>query len=145
MLFGFLTPSVRRVTGRMLILSVAVFSLSACKGSITNPFGNEGRLLSIAISGDSLVQVGDTIHLSARGKVDGVLGEFGYDRVLDAAWSISDPAIASISPVTLAPGDTTSGSTVKLRGLRTGSAQVTVTARGVRGVRAITVLQPATQ
>jgi hypothetical protein len=129
----------------MLRLTVAALSLSACKGSITSPFGNEGRLLSIAISGDSLVQVGDTIRLSARGKVDGVLGVFSYDRVLDATWSISDPAVASLIPVKLAVEDSTSGSAVLLRGLKAGGAQVTVTARGVSGARAITVLQRAAQ
>lgn len=136
-----MAPGPKRLNAGLLGSLVAALSLGACGGNITNPFGNEGQLTTIAISGDSVVQVGDTIHLSARGKVAGVLGPFSYDRVLDAVWTISDPTIASLTPVALLPGDTTSGSAVVLRGLRTGAVQVTATARGVSGGRSVTVLR----
>lgn len=102
-------------------------------GKITIPFADEGQLTSIAISGDTVVQVGDTIRLSARGTVAGVIGIFGFDRVPDAVWSISDHTIASIAPVKQIAGDTTSGSAIILTGLQQGRVQVAAAARGVKG------------
>lgn len=127
------------VTGSLVPLFCGLL-LSACGEKITMPFTNEGRLLSIRVSGPGVVQVGDTIRLSTWGKVDGIIGIFTYDRVLDARWTVSDPTIASLAPVKLLPSDTTSGSAVIVRGLRTGSVQVTAAARGVSGSAAVNVV-----
>lgn len=131
-----------RVVLTGLIIPLPILSallLTACGEAFTSPFANEGRLLSISVSGPSVVQVGDTIRLSTWGKVDGLIGIFTYDRVLDARWTVSDPSIASIAPVQLPPGDTTSTSAVIVRGLRTGSVQVSAAARGVTGSATVNV------
>ena len=116
---------------------IALVVLLAGCSPITNPFADEGRLTRIEVSGDTLVAVGDTIRLSARGTVGGIIGMLSYDRVLDAAWTVSDAATASYTPVVLTPSDSTSGSTIRLTGLRAGDVQVSASARGVRG--AVTV------
>ncbi|HEY8310278.1 MAG TPA: hypothetical protein VIG47_06965 [Gemmatimonadaceae bacterium] len=121
-------------TGTLLVLLL----LPAC-WKLTVPFSDDGKLISIAISGNTSVQTSDTIRLSASGKVTGVIGIFTYDRVLDAVWSVSDPRIAGIVPVKLAAGDSTSGSAIILTGLRLGNVQVTATARGVQASVNVTV------
>lgn len=118
----------------------AILSLTACGGNITEPFNFGGRLVSISIQGDSLVQSGDTVRLSAQGKLSGLIGSLAYDRVLDAVWTVSDPEVASIVPVKPLAGDTTSSSAVILTGLRQGTVQVTATARGVQGSASVRVL-----
>lgn len=137
----------RSATVRILLVGsiatlLGVVSLEAC-GNVTSPF-DFSHLTSISISGDSVVQVGDTIRLSASGKDEAIIWVTPDDRVLDARWTVSNPAVASLTPVILAPGDTTSGSAVLLRGLRTGTVQVTAAARGVSGERSVTVIQHAT-
>ncbi|MDQ6737473.1 MAG: hypothetical protein M3Z30_07210 [Gemmatimonadota bacterium] len=122
----------RRLPSWVPSSALALLALSAC-GNVTNPFADEGRLQSIAISGNTSLTVGDTVRLSARGKVGGLTGLFTYDRVLDAVWSVSDPGVASIVPVKPIAGDTTSGSAIILTGLRVGNVTVTAAARGVHG------------
>ncbi len=129
----------RRATNTSVGILVVVLSLTAC-GNATNPLNNEGQLMSIGVSGTTVVQAGDTVQLSARGKVRGLLGPFTYDRVLDAVWAVSDPKIASIVPVKPIAGDTTSGSAIILTELQQGSVQVTATARGVQGSATVRVL-----
>lgn len=143
MLYRARSITLRVLLGGLAASLVGTLPLGACAGNITNPFADEGRLISIAISGDSVVKVGDTIRLSTWGKVGGIIGIFSYDRVLDATWSVSDPTIASLASVKPLPGDTTSGSTVVLRGLRAGRVQVSATARRVTGQTSVSVLQVA--
>lgn len=130
-----------RVLARGLVASLAwALPLSACGEKITKPIIDEGRLVSINISGDSIVHVGDTVRLSTFGRVSGIIGLLTYDRVLDAVWTVSDPAVASVTPIKPPPGDSTSTAAVLVKGLRPGSVQVTATARRVResvGVRVV--------
>lgn len=122
---------------------VPIVALAACGaggvGDIAGVLG-VGPLVSITVSGDTVVAVGDTVRLSTWGKRDGVLGMFVYDRVLDAAWSVSDPNVASIVTVLPPPGDSTSTSAVIVTGRRQGNVQVTATARGVQGAREVVVV-----
>lgn len=139
MLYRAHSASVRIPLSRLITPAMAALLLGACGGNITNPFADEGRLESIAISGASVVQVGDTIRLSATGKVGGITGIFYRDRVPDARWTVSDPTIASVTSIEIAPGDTTSHGAVLVRGLRAGDVQVTATARRVAGSAAVHV------
>jgi len=133
------TYALLRRSSWLLRMLGTVCAMTACNWNVTNPFADEGQLASIAISGDSVVQVGDTIRLSAQGKVGGLTGLFSYDRVPDAVWAVSDPKIASIAPIKLPASDTTSGSAIILTGLKQGNVQVTATARGIQGARDIQV------
>ncbi len=133
----------RSATVRVLVrASIASLTcallLSACR-PITNPFADEGRLTRIEINGDSVVQVGNTLRLSTYGRVSGVVGILTYDRVLDAAWSASDPTIVSITPIKPPAGDSTSTASLLVRGVRAGSVQITVSARGVHATAPVRV------
>jgi len=103
-----------------------------------------GRLLSIGVAG-GVVEVGDTVRLTATGKPSGIIGMFTYDRLLDARWSVSDPSIAQIQPLPPPlPDDSVSPTRTLVRGLRLGSTSVIAAARGVKGqamVRVIPVLR----
>src|SRR5688572_23091639 len=83
---------------RRLPLFVAIVAPCAC-GDLTglgDVFG--GRLISVEVSAGqgTVVEVGDTIRLTASGRVDGIAGIFGYSRILDAIWTTSDATIARI-------------------------------------------------
>ena len=104
------------------------------------PLTDDGRLLAISLGGPSQVQVGDTITLNAMGSVSGLIGIFAYDRILDGKFSVSDPAIASITAVYPPPGDSTSFTGVKVVGRKPGSVVVAVTARGIRGTHPVEVV-----
>lgn len=134
----------RRIRSRCVRLApLALMALAACgAGDIGDLVGalGVGTLTSIAISGDTLVAVGDTVRLSARGRDDGLLGIFGYDRLLDAVWSVSDPSVASIVTIHPPPGDSTSTSAVIVTGRRVGTVLITATARGVQGAMDVDVV-----
>jgi len=134
------TYDLRRSSNWLLPMLGTVCIMNACNWNVTNPFADEGQLVSIAISGDSVVQVGDTIRVSAQGNVGGLTGLFSYDRVPDAVWAVSDPKTASIARVKLPANDTTSGSAIILTGLQRGNVQVTATARGILGTRGVQVV-----
>lgn len=133
------SATVRVLLGGSVASLIGALSLGACKGDITSPF-NFGQLVSIGISGDSVVTVGDTIRLSTRGKIDGIIGILASDRVLDAVWSVSNPTIVSVTPVHPPPGDSTSTASLLVRGVRAGSVQVTATARKVSGTTTVRVV-----
>jgi len=127
--------------------SLAIVALAACGaggvgdivGDIVGVLG-VGPLVSITVSGDTVVAVGDTVRLSTWGKRDGVLGMFVYDRVLDATWRVSDPTVASIVTVLPPPGDSTSTSAAIVTGRRQGSVQISAAARGVQAVTNVHVV-----
>lgn len=122
-------------------LAVAVTACDSLTG-IQEMFDH--RLVGIAVDQGSVVAVGDTTRLTAAGDVEGLLGMFMYDPVLDTRWSLSDPTIAQLQPLPPPPPEDSFPRTRTLiRGLRPGSTQVTATARGVSGqatVRVIPVL-----
>jgi len=103
------------------------------------------RLVGISVDQGSVVEVGDTVRLTAAGDVNGVLGMLMYDPVLDTRWSVSDPTIAQLQPLPLPPPeDSFPRARTLIRGLRPGLTYVTATARGISGnasVRVIPVLQ----
>lgn len=123
--------------------SIGIVALAACGaggvGDIAGALG-VGPLSSIAISGDSVVSIGDTIRLSARGSRGGALGAFVYDRVLDASWSVSDPNVATIVTVLPPASDSTSGSAVIVTGRQQGTVQVVARARGVQAAKNVQVV-----
>jgi hypothetical protein len=112
-------------------LAVTLF-LTACV-DLTGLDIAGGHLTSISVDG-GIVEVGDTVRLSATGSVDGIIGIFSYDRLLDARWAISDPKIAQLQPLPLPPQQDSSTPTQTLvRGLRPGTVTVTASARGLSG------------
>lgn len=129
------------VVARRVLFGTAIGLLaSACRDGIANPFASEGRLSAITVSGDTIVQVGDTARFSAVGSVSGVVGLLTYDRLLDAAWSVSDSTIVRITPLVPPRTDSTSTAAVLVTGLRSGNVQLTATARGVHGSTAVHVV-----
>jgi len=99
------------------------------------------RLVGIAVDQGSIVEVGDTVRLTAAGDVDGVLGILMYDPVLDTRWSVSDPTVAQLQPLPLPPPeDSFPRARTLVRGLRPGLTSVTATARGVSGQASVRVI-----
>ena len=126
------------------VVCLIASSLYGCNFDL-GPLTDDGRLLAISLGGPSQVQVGDTITLNAMGSVSGLIGIFAYDRILDGKFSVSDPAIASISPVYPPPGDSTSFTGVKVVGRKPGSVVVAVTARQIRGTHSVEVVAADSQ
>lgn len=113
---------------------IAALTVSACRGTITNPYGDEGRLTSIEVGGPtSTVAVGDTIRLTAIGRVSGVIGAIAVDRLMDAVWTVSDASLAQLSPIPAVPNNDTSYAQALVRGVAAGTVRVTVSARGRSG------------
>jgi hypothetical protein len=100
-----------------------------------------GHLTSISVEHGAIVEVGDTVRLSATGSVDGIIGILFYDRLLDANWAISDPKIGQLLPLPLPPQQDSSTPTQTLvRGLRPGTVTVTASARGLSGAALLRVI-----
>jgi hypothetical protein len=100
-----------------------------------------GHLLSISVYQGAVVEVGDTVRLTATGSVDGLIGIFSYDRLLDARWAVSDPTIAQLQPLPPPPPeDSSTTAQTLIRGQRPGTAQVTATARGITGEATVRVI-----
>lgn len=91
-----------------------------------------GHLTSIDIYGDTLVAVGDTVRLSATGRLDGLIGILSYDPMNDARWSSWPPSIAIVE-------SSAKGSTILLRGISPGRAIIEAKARGVTGTYVVFV------
>lgn len=121
-----------RVRRRLFPLAVAL-GLGACI-DFTGLDIAGGHLISIWVDQGGVVEVGDTLRLTASGNVDGLLGIWSYDPILDARWAVSDPAIAQVVPLPPPPkGDSFPTARTLIRGLRPGAVHVSATARGVRG------------
>lgn len=103
-----------------------------------------GHLIGISVSGGGIVEVGDTIRLTAAGDVDGLVGMFSYDPVLDARWAVSDPGTAQLVPLPPPPKDDSFPMARTLvRGVRPGTVRVSAMARGTSGeadVRVVPVI-----
>jgi hypothetical protein len=121
-----------RILRRIIPVSV-VLGLPACV-DLTGLDIAGGHLVSISVSDGTVVEVGDTVRVTAYGGVDGLLGLFGLDYVRDARWTVSDPSIARVEAAPPPPPEDSSwyGRTL-IRGLRPGSVRVMATARGVTG------------
>jgi hypothetical protein len=100
-----------------------------------------GHLTGISVDHGAIVEVGDTVRLSATGSVDGIIGILFYDRLLDAIWTISDPTIAQLQPLPLPPPQDSSTPTQTLvRGQQPGTVTVTASARGLSGKAPLRVI-----
>jgi hypothetical protein len=98
-----------------------------------------GRLLSITVDA-GVVEVADTVRLTASGNVSGVLGLLTYDPVLDAQWAVADPTVARLEPLPPPPPeDSFPMARTLVRGLRPGTTRVTATARGKTGEATVRV------
>jgi hypothetical protein len=123
---------------RIISLAVTMF-LTACV-NFTGLDIAGGHLTSISVDA-AIVEVGDTVRLSATGRVDGIIGILFYDRLLDARWAISDPKIAQLLPLPLPPPQDSSTPTQTLvRGLLPGAVTVTASARGLSGNAPVRVI-----
>src|SRR6266403_5648618 len=120
--------------------------LAACNLDLTGIAGGPTGLERISLTGPSTVQVGDTIRLSASGSPSGLIGFLFLDPIRDGKFTVSDATTAAIVPLIPPPGDTTSVASVRVQGLKVGSVQVTVSARGKSATHpvVVTTLRPCT-
>ena len=128
------TPQLARVIATML----GTAFLGAC--NLTGLDYAGGELEKVSLEGPSVVQVGDTIRLTAGGSVSGLVGLFAFDRLLDARFTVSDPTVATIQTFIPPEGDTTSFTTVLVRGRKVGRVDVTVSARSKSGTHPVDVV-----
>jgi hypothetical protein len=137
-----LRPRPRGPAWRLLPL-FAVLGASACF-DLTG-LGDLSRALGPTLDGivvtatDTILVAGDTARVAASGRVTGALGFLVYDRLLDAEWSVSDPAVATITPVPIPSSDTVSVARVRLDARAPGTVTVTARARGRRGAVVVRV------
>jgi hypothetical protein len=128
-----------RTLSRLIPLAVALV-LTACV-DVTGLDIAGGHLISISVHEGTVVEIGDTVRLTATGSVDGLLGIFSYDPLLDAVWAVSDPTIARVEPLPPPPPeDSFPRARTLIRGRRLGSVQVTASARGVTGDATVRVI-----
>ena len=127
----------------VVLIGTALFT--GCKLDLAGVAGGPTGLGKISLMGPSTVQVGDTIRLTAYGDVTGIIGYLLIDRITDGRFTVSDPAIAAIVPFNPPSGDTTSFASVRVEGLKSGSVQVTVSARGKSATHPVQVTTASTQ
>ena len=141
----------RRHLARGAVTAIALASsLAGCDfsgigglGDVTSAIGP--TLVSVTVTGDTVVAAGDTVRLSAVGGVGGGLGFlFAGDRLLDATWSSTDPSIATVDVRRPPAGDSISTIQAIVRGRRVGTTQLRAEARGKRGELTVRVV-PAAQ
>ncbi len=119
--------------------------LAACNLDLTGIAGGPMGVERISLTGPSTVQVGDTIRLSASGSPSGLIGFLFLDPIRDGKFTVSDATTAAIVPLIPPPGDTTSVASVRVQGLKVGSVQVTVSARGKSATHPVVVTTASTQ
>jgi hypothetical protein len=113
------------------LLSLAVpLALGACVDFTALDVAG-GRLVSIGVNQSTVVEVGDTIRLTATEHVDGIVGMLTYDPILDARWSVSDQTIARLEPLPPPPKDDSFPMARTL--VQPGTVHVMATARGTSG------------
>jgi hypothetical protein len=126
------------------VLLIGTALLAGCNLDVTGVGGGPTGLENISLTGPSTVQVGDTIRLSASGSPSGLIGFLFLDPIRDGKFTVSDATIAAIVPLIPPPGDTTSVASVRVQGLKIGSVQVTVSARGKSATHPVEVTSAAT-
>lgn len=128
-----------RVLRRIIPLAIALVPIGCVDFTGLDIAG--GHLTGISVDHGAIVEVGDTVRLSAWGSVDGILGLFSYDRLLDATWAISDPTIAQLQLLPPPPlQDSSTPTRTLVRGRRPGTVTVTATARGLSGGAPVRVI-----
>lgn len=132
-----------KITLHYLAGLAAALCLSACSAPTGLDFLGGGRLQSITLSasGGPVVEVGDTIRLTAIGTVDGLVGLFHYAPILDAVWATTDPSVARLEALPAPPPDDPAPSARTLvRGIAPGTARVSASSGGVTGEVPVRVL-----
>jgi hypothetical protein len=127
------------------VFLVGTVLMTGCNLDFTGLAGGPTGLDKISLSGPSTVQVGDTIRLTASGSVTGFVGFLFLDPIRDGKFTVSDSTVAAIVPLIPPPGDTTSFASVRVEGLKSGSVQVTVRARGKSQTHSVEVTPTSTQ
>ncbi len=123
-----LTHALRRLT--LLVAVVVPFACADLTG-LNDIFG--GRLVGINVD-HALVEVGDTVRVTASGTIDGLIGLLSYAPILDAVWATSDATIARIELLPPPPPtDSFPRARALIRGVRPGTARVTATSGGITG------------
>lgn len=126
------------------VLVGAIMLMTACNLDLAGAAGGPTGLGKISLTGPSTVQVGDTIRLTASGTVTGPVGFLLIDPIRDGIFTVSNATIATIVPFNPPPGDTTSFASVRVEGVKAGSVQVTVRARGKSDTHSIEVTSGGT-
>lgn len=91
-----------------------------------------GKLIAVTVS-SAIVEVGDTVRVTAQGQLDGLLGLLYFDPVRDAKWAVAD-GIATLEPIPPPPPtDTTWTARTWVRGKQPGRTFVRARARGITG------------
>lgn len=129
------------------LVAAATLALAGCVDftgldELSSSLGGDGTIREVSVAGPSTVAVGDTIRLSASGIPNGLMGMFMYDRMLDAVWASSNPAVATVALRLPPHGDSTTSTGAMVRGVRVGTVQVTASARGSTGAVTIQVVAP---
>jgi hypothetical protein len=127
-------------TKQVLFVALSTAFMAGCNFDLSEIFGSE--LQKISLSGPDIVSVGDTVRLTASGTVTGVVGLLFVDPIRDDRFGVSDPTVVMITPFNPPSGDTTSFASVNVKGLKVGTAQVTVTARGKSATHSVQVVPP---
>jgi len=118
------------------VLALGAILTTACNLDLA---GGPTGLDKISLTGPSTVQVGDTIRLTASGSVTGMIGYLLIDRIRDGSFTVSDATTAAVLPFNPPQGDTASFASVRVEGLKTGTVDVTVRARGKSDTHSIEV------
>lgn len=91
----------------------------------------------------AIVEVGDTLRLSALGRGAGLLALFNYDRLLDATWRTGHSDLIRVDLLPLPPSqDSTTTTRAIVHGRAPGVATVAVSARQVTGSIDVRVIPP---
>jgi hypothetical protein len=124
---------------RRIVPLLCVVALSACI-DFTGLDIAGGHLTGIDVTKGTVVEVGDTVRLTAAGDIDGLVGWFSYDPVLDARWTVSNPSIARLEPLPPPPKeDSFPKARTLVRGVSVGTVRVIATPRGVSGEATVRV------
>jgi hypothetical protein len=124
---------------RCIVPLLCAVALSACI-DFTGLDIAGGHLTGIDVTKGTVVEVGDTVRLTAAGDIDGLVGWFSYDPVLDARWTVSNPSIARLEPLPPPPKeDSFPKARTLVRGVSAGTVRVIATARGVSGEATVRV------
>jgi hypothetical protein len=129
------------------VLVTVFLSAFVCACALFQPvepldFG--GHLVSIDITGDTIVDVGDTIRLTGTGRLDGLIGLLAYDPLRDARWSSSSPGIAILTSPPATAADTLASS-ILVRGIRPGRVAIEASARGITGTHVVFISRVTTR
>lgn len=133
-----LTQALRRLT--LLALLIAPLACGDLTG-VVDFFG--GRLVSVTVSAPQgpMVEVGDTIRLTATGQIGGLIGLLNYAPILDAIWATSDATTARIEPLPPPPPeDSFPTARTLIRGVQPGAARITATSGGLTGEATVRVI-----